>query len=104
MAPENISFAGPGKQEFELRAAVASGILLNVESELELERISCAANEIGIAPRVAIRVHPSFELSTSGMKMGMNPNKQPRVPVERSDMTRMWRLERSSQRMFVSIV
>ena len=33
MNPHEISFAGPGKSETELRQAVASGILVNVESD-----------------------------------------------------------------------
>src|SRR6478609_2635945 len=32
MNPQDISFAGPGKQRDELRQSVAAGVLLNVES------------------------------------------------------------------------
>src|SRR5699024_4495593 len=38
--PGDISFAGPGKQVPELRAAVAAGITVNLESFLELDRIT----------------------------------------------------------------
>jgi diaminopimelate decarboxylase len=70
MPPSHISFAGPGKREQELRQAVASGIVLNVESARELERIAAIAAEMRLRPRVALRVNPDFELKSSGMKMG----------------------------------
>jgi len=70
VAPENISFAGPGKSRQELSCAIAAGITLNVESGQELETIAQLAAETGFQPRVAIRVNPDFELKSSGMKMG----------------------------------
>jgi diaminopimelate decarboxylase len=68
--PTNISFAGPGKTDEELRAAVTAGITLNVESANELQRIAALGNASGIRPRVALRVNPDFDLKSSGMKMG----------------------------------
>ncbi len=65
-----ISFAGPGKRPEELRRAIEAGIIINMESTLEMERISRIGAELGIKPKVAIRVNPDFELKTSGMKMG----------------------------------
>lgn len=73
MAPEHISFAGPGKSVEELRAAVDAGILVNVESPRELERLQEIARETGQRPRAAIRVNPDFELKKSGMKMAGGP-------------------------------
>lgn len=70
MSAAHISFAGPGKTDHELRAAIEAGITLNVESTNELKRISQHANILGIRPRVAIRVNPDFELKSSGMRMG----------------------------------
>ena len=70
MVPERISFAGPGKTGAELRAALAAGIVLHVESPRELEAIGALAAETGYRPRVALRVNPDFELKSSGMKMG----------------------------------
>ena len=43
---------------------------LNLESENEAERAFAVAEKLGIAPRLAIRVNPSFDLKGSGMKMG----------------------------------
>jgi diaminopimelate decarboxylase len=73
MPPHNISFAGPGKQESELRQAIAAGIVINIESPRELERIAAIATETGTKPKVTVRVNPDFELKSSGMKMGGGP-------------------------------
>jgi diaminopimelate decarboxylase len=71
--PRTISFAGPGKNDTELRAAVAAGIIINLESEGELERLADLGQTLGIRPVVSVRVNPDFELKTSGMKMGGGP-------------------------------
>ena len=68
--PAHISFAGPGKGEVELRAALAAGITVNIESERELPLLARYAAELGVPARVAVRVNPDFELKGSGMKMG----------------------------------
>ncbi len=67
--PAEISFAGPGKSDRELAAAVAAGITVNLESEGEARRIHEIGERLGIRPRVAVRVNPDFELKASGMKM-----------------------------------
>ncbi|MCB1954754.1 MAG: pyridoxal-dependent decarboxylase, exosortase A system-associated [Rhodocyclaceae bacterium] len=71
--PTNISFAGPGKRDPELLAAVEAGVLLNVESTGELERLARATDRAARPARVALRVNPDFELKKSGMKMGGGP-------------------------------
>ena len=71
--PRNISFAGPGKSKADLAAAVAGGVIINMESEGEMARIAELAKANDCRPRVAIRVNPDFELKTSGMKMGGGP-------------------------------
>lgn len=68
--PLRISFAGPGKRDDELEAAIAVGVTLNCESEGEGRRALAIGQRIGKPPRIAIRVNPSFELKGSGMKMG----------------------------------
>jgi len=70
MAPQHISFAGPAKGEAELTQAIAAGVCLNVESERELAAAARIGEALGIAPRVALRVNPDFELKSSGMRMG----------------------------------
>ncbi|HRD33972.1 MAG TPA: pyridoxal-dependent decarboxylase, exosortase A system-associated [Rhodocyclaceae bacterium] len=71
--PQEISFAGPGKTDVELRQAVAAGILINVESFREVPVLARAAAELSLPARVAVRVNPDFELKSSGMKMGGGP-------------------------------
>jgi diaminopimelate decarboxylase len=68
--PAEISFAGPGKREAELAQAIAAGVVLNVESGHELETAARLGSQMGLAPRVCLRVNPDFELKASGMKMG----------------------------------
>ncbi len=82
MNPEAISFAGPGKTDKELTAAVAAGIVVNLESEREMDRIAVLGKRLGTRPRVAVRVNPDFELKSSGMKMGGGP-KQFGIDAER---------------------
>ena len=65
-----ISFAGPGKRDDELEAAIDAGVTLNCESHGEAERALKIAERVAKQPRIAIRVNPSFELKGSGMKMG----------------------------------
>lgn len=65
-----ISFAGPGKRDDELAAAIEAGATLNAESEGEVARAIAIGDRLGIAPRLAVRVNPDFELRGSGMRMG----------------------------------
>ena len=65
-----ISFAGPGKRDAELAEAIDAGVTINLESEGEAERAMAAAERVGKAPRLAVRVNPEFEIKGSGMRMG----------------------------------
>jgi diaminopimelate decarboxylase len=69
----DISFAGPGKSVAELEQAAAAGIVVNLESTLEMQRLAEIARRTGTRPRAAVRVNPDFELKTSGMKMSGGP-------------------------------
>lgn len=73
VAPGAVSFAGPGKREAELRQAVSAGVLVNVESAREVDLIGGIGVDLGLVPRVAVRVNPPFELKGSGMSMGGGP-------------------------------
>lgn len=66
----DMSFAGPGKRDAELAAAIDNGVTLNVESAGELRRALDIAGRRGVRPRLAVRVNPDFALKGSGMKMG----------------------------------
>lgn len=70
MAPAAISFAGPGKRDDELDAAIRAGATINLESEGEARRALAIAERVGTRPRLAVRVNPDFELKGSGMRMG----------------------------------
>lgn len=67
---EHISFAGPAKRDRELEAAVRAGIVINIESEGEYDRLLKIAQALACSVRAAVRVNPSFEVRASGMKMG----------------------------------
>jgi len=88
MRADAISFAGPGKRDEELEQALSAGIVINLESEGELERLAAIARRTGARALVNVRVNPDFELKSSGMKMGGGP-KQFGVDAERvPDMLR----------------
>ncbi len=70
MTSDRISFAGPGKRDDELEAALAAGVTINLESEGEGARVLALAQRLGATPRLAVRVNPDFELKGSGMRMG----------------------------------
>ncbi len=68
--PVLVSFAGPGKRDEELSAAILAGVTLNLESEGEAQRALVIAERLGKTPQLAVRVNPDFDLKGSGMKMG----------------------------------
>ena len=70
MAADDISFAGPGKRDAELEAAIVAGATLNLESESEADRALAIADRLGTRARLAVRVNPDFDLKGSGMRMG----------------------------------
>lgn len=70
VAGARIGFAGPGKTDAALMAAIGAGVTLHVESDREADRALAAGHALGMAPRLAIRVNPPFELGGAGMRMG----------------------------------
>ncbi len=73
VSPSHVSFAGPGKTTSELGRAVASGVIVELESPGEATRVVEVGNRLGIRPRVAVRVNPDFLVKGSGMRMGGGP-------------------------------
>jgi diaminopimelate decarboxylase len=67
---DNISFAGPGKRDAELAAAIDAGVTINLESEGEAARALALGRARGRRPCLAVRVNPDFEIRGSGMRMG----------------------------------
>ena len=70
VAADRISFAGPGKRDDELMAALEAGCTINLESETEAGRALAFARQSGATPHLAVRVNPDFGLRGSGMRMG----------------------------------
>ena len=86
IASERVSFAGPGKRDAELAAAIAAGVTINLESLAEAHRALAIGERQGRTPRLAVRVNPDFDLKGSGMKMsggakqfGIDAEKVPEV-------------------------
>jgi diaminopimelate decarboxylase len=69
MPADKISYAGPGKTQADIEAAIIAGVTLHAESENEIATIESAAKKLKLKANLAIRVNPSFELKSSGMKM-----------------------------------
>lgn len=76
-APERIVFAGVGKADWEIKAALEIGIsCFNVESLPELENISELASQMGRVARVAFRINPNVDAHTHAkITTGLNENK-----------------------------
>lgn len=66
----HISFAGPGKRDSDLAAAIQAGVTINCESEREVARALAIGERTGSRPSLAVRVNPDFEIKGSGMRMG----------------------------------
>jgi diaminopimelate decarboxylase len=67
---DRIQFSGPGKDPAEVRAAVAAGALLNVESARQVQDAAEAATSLGKDARVVLRVNPRSLPGWSGLRMG----------------------------------
>ena len=70
MPESRVSFAGPGKTPTELTQAIAAGVMIEMESETEADRVAMIGERLGIRPRVAVRVNPDFQVKGSGMRLG----------------------------------
>lgn len=69
-----MNFAGPGKLDVELRAAVKAGATISVESEGEAARTIRAAEDVGIRPRISVRVTPPFAMENGRVSIGARPS------------------------------
>lgn len=64
-----INFAGPGKLDSELEAAVTAGATISVESEGEAGRAIRAAERVGIKPKISVRVTPPFTIENGSVSL-----------------------------------
>jgi diaminopimelate decarboxylase len=92
MPATRMHFAGPGKTPAELTQAIAAGVMVEMESPTEAERVTAIGSRLGIRPRVAVRVNPDFEVKRSGMRLGGGPQQfgvdAERVPALLRDLAR----------------
>lgn len=71
---ERVLFAGPGKTEAEIEAALRAGVgELHVESSLEARRLIETARRLGVRARAGLRVNPGVEVQGGAMRMGGKP-------------------------------
>jgi len=72
-----IIFSGVGKRDDEIKEALEKDILLiNLESEAELERVESQAKELGVEARISIRVNPNIDPKTHPyISTGLHENK-----------------------------
>ena len=69
-----INFAGPGKRDSELEAAVRARATISVESESEAARAIRAAEKVGIQPSISVRVTPPFAIEEGRVSIGARPS------------------------------
>ncbi len=77
IAPYKIIFSGVGKIDDEIRQALELDILMiNVESEAELERVDSISKELGKEARISVRVNPNIDPKTHPyISTGLHENK-----------------------------
>ena len=75
--PYKIIFSGVGKIDSEIKEALELNILMiNVESEAELDRVELIARELGKEARISVRVNPNIDPQTHPyISTGLHENK-----------------------------
>jgi diaminopimelate decarboxylase len=75
--PENIVFAGVGKTDEEIRLALTANIgMINCESLEEIQVINEIAEQLGIHPKIALRLNPNVNaLTHEKISTGLAENK-----------------------------
>jgi diaminopimelate decarboxylase len=77
IAAYKIIFSGVGKIDSEIEEALKLGILMiNVESDAELNRVEMIAKELDVIARISIRVNPNIDPKTHPyISTGLHENK-----------------------------
>ena len=72
-----IIFSGVGKRDDEIEEALANDILMiNLESEEEMNRVEMIAQRLGVVARISIRVNPNIDPKTHPyISTGLHENK-----------------------------
>ncbi len=70
-------FSGVCKQPWEIRQALEFGVgCFNIECASELQRISAIAKEVGVQPRISVRINPNVDAKTHPyISTGLRENK-----------------------------
>jgi len=91
-----IIFSGVGKRDDEIKEAIERDILMiNLESEAELERVEIQAKELGKVARISIRVNPNIDPKTHPyISTGLSANK---FGVDIEDAKRMYIKAKNSE-------
>jgi diaminopimelate decarboxylase len=69
-----MNFAGPGKLDWELEAAVKAGATISVESDGEAARTIRAGENVGSRPKISVRVTPPFAIEEGRVSIGSRPS------------------------------
>lgn len=69
-----INFAGPGKRDVELEAAIRAHATISIESEGEARRAIASAESVGIVPKISIRVTPPFTIEGGRVSLARAPS------------------------------
>ncbi len=98
VAKYKIIFSGVGKGDDEIREALISDILMiNLESEEEMDRVEMIAKELGISARISIRVNPDIDAKTHPyISTGLSDNK---FGVDIDSAKRMYIKAKNSQHL-----
>ncbi len=75
--PYRIIFSGVGKRDDEIEEALKLGILMiNLESEAEMERVEAIARRLNTVARLSVRVNPNVDAQTHPyISTGLHENK-----------------------------
>jgi len=98
VARYKIIFSGVGKRDNEIREALKEDILMiNLESEEEMERVELIAKELGSKARISIRVNPNIDAKTHPyISTGLHDNK---FGVDVDSAKRMYIKAKNSQNL-----
>ena len=93
-----IIFSGVGKRDDEIKEALELDILmLNLESEAEMQRVEIIAESLGIEARISIRVNPNIDPKTHPyISTGLHENK---FGVDIDTATRMYLQAKKSKNL-----
>ena len=91
-----IIFSGVGKKDDEIKEAIEKDILMiNLESEAELERVELQAKALGKVARISVRVNPNIDPKTHPyISTGLSSNK---FGVDIEDAKRMYIKSKNSE-------